>query len=180
MSTSYRVGNVTLYLGDCFEAMAALADGSVDAVICDPPYGIMAGFNGIDWDVALAPTAIFEHCNRVLRVNGALVLFAQEPYTSRLITEAHGNLPFSYRMIWKKNSFANHLLSKKAPVSFTEDILVYYKKYDTLAQHPLRKYAARVLEACGGNLKAINARLGHRRAEHFFYVDSMQFALCTE
>ena len=83
-------------------------------------------------------------------------------------------------MIWKKNSFANHLLSKKAPVSFTEDILVYYKKYDTLAQHPLRKYAARVLEACGGNLKAINARLGHRRAEHFFYVESTQFALCTE
>jgi site-specific DNA-methyltransferase (adenine-specific) len=174
------IGNATLYLGDCLEVMAGLPEGSVDAVICDPPYGTMQGFRNIDWDVALDPAAVFEHCNRVLRMNGALVLFSQEPYTSRLITEAHGNLPFSYRMTWLKDSFANHLMCKKAPVSFTEDVLVFFKKYDTLAQHPLRKYAARVLAACGGDLKAINARLGHRRAEHFFYVESTQFALCTE
>lgn len=169
-----------LYHGDCLEVMKSIPDGSVDAVICDPPYGTMQGFNGIDWDVALEPSAFLEHCNRVLRMNGALVLFSQEPYTSRLITEAHGNLPFSYRMTWLKDNFANHLACKKAPVSYTEDVLVFFKKYDTLAQHPLRQYAARVLEVCGGDLKAVNARLGHRRAEHFFYVESTQFGLCTE
>lgn len=180
MSAPVIIGNATLYLGDCLEVMAGLPDGSVDAVICDPPYGTMQGFNGIDWDVALDPASMFEHCNRVLRMNGALVLFSQEPYTSRLITEAHGNLPFSYRMTWLKDSFANHLGCKKAPVSYTEDVLVFFKKYDTLAQHPLRQYAKRVLAICGGDLKAINARLGHRRAEHFFYVESTQFGLCTE
>lgn len=179
------IGSATLYMGDCLEVMAGLPSGAVDAVICDPPYGNMdtdggrrLGING--WDVPLEPAAFLAECNRILRMNGALVLFSQEPYTSRIITEAHGNLPFSYRMTWLKDSFANHLMCKKAPVSYTEDVLVFFKKYDTLAQHPLRQYAERVLAACGGDLKAINARLGHRRAEHFFYVKSTQFGLCTE
>lgn len=176
-----------LHHGDCLEVMKQLGDGSVDLVLCDPPYGTMAGaaldgWEGTktEWDDAIEPAAFLEHCNRLLRVNGALVLFSQEPYTARLITEAHGNLPFSYRMVWLKDHFANALVAKKAPVSYFEDVLVFFKKYDTLAQHPLRKYAARVLAACGGDLKAINARLGHRRAEHFFYVESTQFGLCTE
>jgi len=181
------IGNATLYLGDCLEVMAGLPDGSVDAVICDPPYGTVkgAGLDGwdegkTDWDDALDPAAVFAHCNRVLRMNGALVLFSQEPYTSRLITDAHGNLPFSYRMTWLKDHFANALVSKKAPVSYTEDVLVFFKKYDTLAQHPLRDYAMRVLAHCGGSLKAVNTALGHRRAEHFLYIESTQFGLCTE
>lgn len=184
------IGNATLYLGDCLEVMAVLPDGSIDAVICDPPYGTMKGINcdgygrkdhdGHVWDVALEPADFLPECNRILRVNGALVLFSQEPYTSRLIAEAHENLPFSYRMTWLKDHFANALVAKKAPVSYTEDVLVFFKKYDTLAQHPLRQYAERVLAVCGGDLKAINARLGHRRAEHFFYVESTQFGLCTE
>jgi site-specific DNA-methyltransferase (adenine-specific) len=167
-------------LGDCLEKMKDIPDGSVDMVLTDPPYGTMQGFNGIDWDVALEPAAFLAECNRILRMNGALVLFSQEPYTTRLVSEAHGNLPFSYRMTWLKDSFANHLMCKKAPVSYTEDVLVFFKKYDTLAQHPLRDYAMRVLAHCGGSLKAINAELGHRRAEHFFYIESTQFGLCTE
>ena len=175
-----------LYHGDCLEVMAQLPDGAVDAVICDPPYGNMkgAGLDGwtdgkTDWDDALEPALFLAECNRVLRMNGAMVLFSQEPYTARLISEAHGNLPFSYRMTWLKDHFANALVAKKAPVSYTEDVLVFFKKYDTLAQHPLRQYSERVLAVCGGDLKAINARLGHRRAEHFFYVRSTQFGLCT-
>lgn len=176
-----------LLLGDCLERMGEIPDGSVDMVLCDPPYGTMkgAGLDGwgtvkTDWDEALRPADFLPHCNRVLRMNGALILFSQEPYTSRLINEAHGNLPFSYRMAWVKDHFANSLIAKVAPVSLFEDILVFFKKYDTLAQHPLRAYAAQVLDFCGGRLKAINARLGHRRAEHFFYVRSTQFQLCTE
>lgn len=175
-----------LHHGDCLELMQAIPDGSVDAVICDPPYGNMkgAGLDGwtdgkTEWDDALEPALFLAECNRVLRMNGALVLFSQEPYTTQLVTEAHGNLPFSYRMTWLKDHFANALIAKKAPVSYTEDVLVFFKKYDTLAQHPLRQYAERCMAVCGGDLKAINARLGHRRAEHFFYVESTQFGLCT-
>lgn len=170
------VSKYELHLGDCLEVMKSIPAGSVDLVLCDPPYGI----TDHEWDNAISPQAIFEECNRILRTNGALILFSQEPYTSRLITEAHGNLPFSYRLVWLKDSFANHLMVNKAPVSYFEDLVVFFKKYDTLAQHPLRDYARKIMEHIGKNLKQINVDLGHRRAEHFFYVESTQFGLCTE
>jgi hypothetical protein len=185
------IGNAELWLGDCLEVMAGLADGLIDAVICDPPYGTAGGMGkgearyariaSAEWDVEIDPAVLFDHCNRILRMNGALILFAQEPYTSRLITEAHGNLPFSYRMTWLKDHFSNSLLVNKAPVSYTEDVLVFFKqlnRHDAEAKHPLREYAQKVLDHCGGSLKDVNARLGHRRAEHFFY-ESTQFSLCT-
>jgi hypothetical protein len=186
MSEPFVIGNATLYLGDCLEVMAGLPDGSVDAVICDPPYGTVkgAGLDGwgegkTDWDDALDPAAVFAHCNLVLRMNGALVLFSQEPYTSRLITEAHGNLPFSYRMTWLKDHFANALVSKKAPVSYTEDVLLFFKKYDTLAQHPLRDYAERLFAHVGKDKRELFAEMGHQGVCHFMRYDSMQFGLCT-
>lgn len=177
----------TLKRGDCLEVMKSIPAGSVDLVLTDPPYGTIKGLNTdgwakvkTDWDVKIDTQAMLNECNRILRHNGALVLFAQDPYTSELITQAHGNLPFSYRYTWLKDRFANHLGCKKAPVNYTEDVLVFFKKYDTLAQHPLRDYARKIMEHIGKNLKQINVDLGHRRAEHFFYVESTQFGLCTE
>jgi len=182
-----RRSTIRLMLGDCLEKMKDIPDGSVDMVLTDPPYGAMkgAGLDGwhdgkTDWDSTIETSAMLGQCNRILRTNGALILFSQEPYTSHLITNAHGNIPFSYRMVWLKDHFANSLIAKKAPVNYTEDVCVFFKKYDTLAQHPLRDYAMRVLAHCGGSLKAVNAALGHRRAEHFFYIESTQFGLCTE
>ena len=179
--------NLWLMLGDCLERMKEIPDGSVDAIICDPPYGTMrgAGLDGwhdgkTDWDSTIETSAILEQCNRILRTNGALVLFSQEPYTSHLITNAHGNIPFSYRMVWLKDHFANSLIAKKAPVNYTEDVCVFFKKYDIENLHPLRLYFADVMQFIGLNLKQVNGVLGHRRAEHCFYLESTQFGLCTE
>ena len=82
------------------------------------------------WDFAIEPNEVFKVAKRILRKNGKMVLFSQEPYTSKLITNANPNVPFSYRMMWEKNDFANALLSKKAPVSYFEDILVFSKNHD--------------------------------------------------
>lgn len=179
-----------LYLGDCLEVMKELDAGVVDLILCDLPYGTVKGIgsNGTEhgmvgkteWDEIIPTGHLFSEYNRILRMNGAVVLFSQEPFTTHLIINAHKNMPFSYRMVWIKDHFANSLIAKKAPVSYYEDVLVFFKKYDTLAQHPLRKYAATVLDCCGGNLKDINNKLGHRKAEHFFYIESTQFGLCTE
>src|SRR5690606_4602053 len=154
--------------------------------VTDPPYGNMknapstwdAGKTA--WDDAITPAELFATANRILRRNGKLVLFSQEPYTSRLITEAMPNLPVSYRLIWEKDTFANHLGAKKAPVSYYEDIIVFSKTHDTDAIHPLRPYFAKVLDFIGKGRKQINEDLGHRRAEHSFYINSTQFSLCTE
>lgn len=173
--------------GDCLERMKEIPDGSVDAIICDPPYGTVKGAaldgwegNKTDWDVCINHESMLEECNRILRTNGALILFSQEPYTSKLITQTHGNIHFSYRMTWLKNHFANSLIAKKAPVNYTEDVCVFFKKYDTLNQHPLREYSRALMSSANTNLKKINSDLGHRRFEHFAYTDSTQFGLCTE
>src|SRR5699024_10414334 len=178
---------VNLYKGDCLTEHERIKDGGVDLFLCDPHNGTMRraqldGWDGAntEWDMAIKPADFFDIANRILRRNGKLVLFSQEPYSSRLITEAIPNLPFNYRMIWEKDTFANALLVNKAPVSYYEDILVFSKDYDVNNLHPLRKYFADVKAFIGLRLKQINETLGHRRAEHTFYISSMQFSLCTE
>lgn len=181
---------IQLMKGDCLERMKEIPSGSVDAIICDPPYGTVKGIadGGVShgmkgktaWDSCIEYDDMLSECNRILRPNGALVLFSQDPYTGKLMTETHGNLPFSYRLTWLKDHFANALIAKKAPVNYTEDICVFFKKYDTLNQHPLREYSRGLMTNAGTNLKKINSDLGHRGFEHFAYTDSTQFGLCTE
>ena len=48
MTIHYEQGNVTLHLGDCIEVMASMPEASVDAIVCDPPYGLE--FMGKGWD----------------------------------------------------------------------------------------------------------------------------------
>ena len=187
MIDDYKTENAWLMKGDCLERMKEIPDGSVDMVLTDPPYGTIkgAGIDGwggtkTDWDVVIDRVEMLNQCNRILRTNGALVLFSQDPYTGELMTKQHGNLPFSYRYTWKKDHFANALIAKKAPVNYTEDVCVFFKKYDTLNEHPLREYSRNLMRKAGTNLKMINEHLGHRRFEHFAYTDSTQFGLCTE
>ena len=173
---------IQLYNGDCLIENEKIESGSVDLILTDLPYGTMNGFADIDWDFAIDPIKVFNIANRILRKNGKMVLFSQEPYTSQLITNACRNVPFSYRMMWEKDNFANALLCKKAPVGMFEDILVFNKRSDVDNEgiHPLRPYFKLVLEYTKLNLKQINSKLGHRKAEHTFYVNTPQYELCTE
>lgn len=181
--------DIKLLQGDCLIESENIPSGSVDLILTDPPYGTVKNAPknwtvgnkaSHGWDDTVNPEDLFIVANRILRRNGKLVLFSQEPYTSRLITDAHPNVPFSYRMIWEKNDFANALLVNKAPVSYYEDILVFSKTHDHEALHPLRQYFAMVMDYVELGLKGINDTLGHRRAEHTLYINSTQFSLCTE
>lgn len=141
--------------GDCIEQSEQIESGSVDLILTDPPYGNMKNAPSTwdktktEWDTILEPFRLFEIANRILRRNGKLVLFSQEPYTSQLITQALPNLPFSYRMIWEKDNFANALLANKAPVSYFEDILVFSKKACYDAHHPLKNIFNKIQEKHG-------------------------------
>lgn len=178
--------DINLLHGDCLELMKEIPNASVDLILTDLPYGIMKNApstwdaDKMKWDTVIDPTEVHNLANRILRKNGKMVLFSQEPYTSRLINGAIPNVPFSYRMIWEKDMFANALGCNKAPVSYYEDILVFSKTHDLEGLHPLRQYFKAVMAYIGLNLKQINQALGHRRAEHTFYVASTQFSLCTE
>ena len=129
---------IDLRQGDCLELLKDIPDGSVDLVLTDPPYGTMntdggrrLGING--WDTVIDSKLMWHEINRVLRVNGCCILFSQDPYTTELVVNGHNNVPFSYRMTWIKDHFANALGCNKAPVNYTEDVCVFFKKYDCVS-----------------------------------------------
>jgi len=175
---------IKLYKGDCLVESDKIESGSVDLILTDLPYGNMntdggrkLGING--WDLAIEPKKVFEIANRILRKNGKMVLFSQEPYTTKLITEAIPNIPFGYRATWEKDNFANALGVNVNMVSFTEDILVFSKNNEFEGLHPLRPYFKEVFEFIGGTKKKIIETVG-QRADHVFRFNSSQFDLCTE
>ena len=197
-----------IYNMDCLEGMKQIPDGSVDAIICDLPYGTVKGigkgtqYEGkSEWDERIPTDKLFEQYERVLRRNGVAILFSQEPYTRHLRTFKAKNMEFVYPMIWLKDSAGNALMSRAAPISYFEDINVFVKVHDTQLLHPLRDYFSEVLEYIGmTSCKQVNDALGHRKAENSFYISprkkifetiggnadhtfrngSSQFALCTE
>ena len=168
-----------IYNMDCLEGMKQIPDGSVDAIICDLPYGTMKGIDDKhDWDEIIPTDKLFEQYERVLRRGGVAILFSQEPYTSHLRTFNPRNMEFCYPMIWLKDSAGNALMSKSAPISYFEDINLFVKVHDTQLLHPLRDYFGKVLEFCGGK-KIVISQIGGK-ADHTFRDGSSQFALCTE
>lgn len=178
--------DIKLLQGDCLIEADNIPSGSVDLILTDLPYGTIKnadlGKHDTSWDVVIEPEKIYEIANRILRKNGKMVLFGNEPFSSKLINKSIPNIPFSYRMIWLKDqpAFSMYIGCKKRPMSYYEDILVFSKTHDTDGIHPLRGYFAKVLKYIGKGLKGINNELGHRRAEHSFYTSSTQFSLCTE
>lgn len=178
-----------LFLGDCLIESDKIESGSVDLILTDLPYGIVkmkesAGNYKVlntaeTWDKAIEPKNIYEIANRILRKNGKMILFSQEPYTSRMITEAIPNVPFSYRAIWEKNDFANGLGVNKAMVSFYEDILIFSKTHDLERSHPLIGYFMVELEKTRMNQSDINKLLGNKMGGHYF-TNGIQFCIPTE
>ncbi|QQO97193.1 adenine-specific DNA methyltransferase [Cellulophaga phage Nekkels_2] len=143
-----------LYNGDCLIESDKIESGSVDLILTDLPYGNMntdggrkLGING--WDLAIEPKKVFDIANRILRKNGKMILFSQEPYTTKLITEAIPNIPFGYRATWEKDNFAVALGAKVNMVSFTEDVLIFSKNDCYNAIHPLRNVMYKYYEKYG-------------------------------
>ena len=179
-----------LFFGDCLIESDKIESGSVDLILTDLPYGTVTNIassdtvkhgmqNKTNWDCVIETEKIYEIANRILRKNGKMILFAQQPFTTELISKQIPNLPFNYSMIWKKDHFANSLIAKKAPLNYYEDVLVFSKTHDFEGIHPLRPYFKMVLEFICLNKKAIVEAIG-QSADHCFRVDSSQFSLCTE
>ena len=144
-STCYAHVFSRLFLGDCLIESYKIESGTVDLILTDLPYGNMntdggrkLGING--WDFIIEPKQVYEIANRILRKNGKMILFSQEPYTTQLINDSMPNVPFNYRAIWEKDNFAVALGANKNMVGFYEDILIFSKNHDTEDLHPLRNY----------------------------------------
>lgn len=183
--------NAKLYHGDCLEEHKHIEDGAVDLILCDLPFGTVTNApknwtvkneKAHIWDIAIKPSKVYAIANRVLRKNGKMVLFSQEPYTTELINKAIPNIPFSYRAIWVKNDFANGLLANKAMVGFFEDILVFSKqntKHDFEGLHPLREYQYKVFRYIGLNVAQISKVTGTTTNSHY-WTKGEQFSAISE
>ena len=112
-------------LGDCLDLMATLPDGSVDAIICDPPFGSTDCF----FDVRLPMEPMWEEFLRVTKHNAAIVLFSQMPYAAELVI-SRPKL-FRYELIWHKSLPVGFLNAKKMPLRIHENILVFYRALPT-------------------------------------------------
>lgn len=156
-----------LYKGDCLIESDEIESGSVDLILTDLPYGTVKGLGNSDtiqhgmkgkteWDSVIDTDKIMDIANRILRKNGKMILTSQHPFTNELINKALPNLPFNYSMIWEKDHFANALTSKKAPLNYYEDVLVFSKNEDTEKAHPLREYFYTEYEKTGLTYKEIN------------------------
>lgn len=122
---THQKDNITLIHGDCLEILPTIADKSVDAVICDLPYGTTQ----CKWDVVIPLDKLWEQYKRIIKPNGAIVLFAVEPFASYLRLS---NLDwYKYDWIWDKKHPTGQLNSKKQPLRQHELICVFYKKQCT-------------------------------------------------
>ena len=93
--------------GDCLELMKNIPDGSVDLVLCDLPYGTTRN----KWDCIIPLDILWEQYKRVIKDNGAIVLFAQTPFDKVL---GVSNLDMlKYEWIWQKSQGTGHLNAKK-------------------------------------------------------------------
>lgn len=110
---------IDLRLGNCLEVMKTIEDNSIDAVICDPPYGTTS----CKWDSVIDLDLMWKELNRVIKPTGAIVLFAQQPFSSFLLVS--NVKKFRHRFLWEKDKCANFMVAKAQPLKYTEDILVF-------------------------------------------------------
>lgn len=105
--------------GDCLELMKTIPDDSVDLILTDPPYGTTA----CKWDSVIDFGLMWSELKRIIKPNGAIVLFASQPFTSALIMS--NPKEFKYSWVWSKNKGSGHLNAKIMPMKYHEDIVVF-------------------------------------------------------
>jgi site-specific DNA-methyltransferase (adenine-specific) len=108
-----------LYQGDCLEVMKQIPDKSIDMILCDLPYGTTA----CKWDTIIPFDKLWEQYNRIIKDNGAVVLFGSEPFSSALRMSNIKN--FKYDWVWNKKQTGNPFLAKKQPLKIHEIISVF-------------------------------------------------------
>ena len=110
-----------LYLGDCLEVMKAIDDKSIDAIICDLPYGTTA----CKWDIVIPFEKLWQSYKRIVKDNGAIVLTASQPFTSALVMS--NTDMFKCTWVWNKTKATNYVKARQMPMKYHEDILIFGK-----------------------------------------------------
>jgi site-specific DNA-methyltransferase (adenine-specific) len=114
-----------LIKGDCLEEMQSIESGSVDMVLSDPPYGTTA----CKWDSIIPLEPMWKQLKRIIKPNGAIVMTASQPFTTKLISSNYKM--FKHSLVWVKTLASNFAQAKKQHLKKHEDIVVFYRKQCT-------------------------------------------------
>lgn len=114
-----------IYNEDCLIGMDKIDDKSIDMILCDLPYGTTK----CKWDIVIPFDKLWKQYKRVIKDNGAILLFGKQPFTSDLVNSNRDM--YRYELIWEKTRAGNSMQVKKQPSAIHENIEVFYKKQPT-------------------------------------------------
>ena len=113
------VSGSALFQGDCLDIMPLIPDNSIDCIITDPPYGATA----CKWDTIIPFDLMWEHLNRIIKPNGAIVLFGGEPFSSALRMSNIKNYKYDWK--WDKVIGSGFQVAKYKPMMRSEDVCIF-------------------------------------------------------
>ena len=116
-------GRYKLYQGNCLELMKNIRDKSIDCIICDLPYGVTSNNK---WDTIIPYEPLWKEYKRIIKDNGAIILFGQDKFTAR--TMLSNEKMHRYNLIWNKVLTSGFLNAGRMPLREHEDIMIFYKK----------------------------------------------------
>lgn len=140
----------SIHCGDCLSIMKYIPEKSIDLILCDLPYGTTS----CSWDAVIPFEQLWSNYKRLIKENGAIVLFGSQPFTTDLIIS--NREWFKYEIIWEKPNPSNPLLANKQPMKNHENICVFYQKqptYNPQMTRRLEKDKRRQKEQTNGILK---------------------------
>ncbi len=148
---------IVLKNGDCLELMKDIPDKSIDMILCDLPYGTTQ----CKWDLIIPFDKLWEQYNRIIKDNGAIVLFGNEPFSSALRMSNIKN--YKYDWVWKKSNVMGFLNAKKRPLKEIENIIVF----NTKIYQPQGLIANNKWENRGGKGTDVLGKYGARNFSEF-------------
>lgn len=160
------MSDVQLYCGDCLDIMKTIQDNSIDCVICDPPYGTTP----IKWDKVIDFTALWKEYNRIVKPNGAIVIFSQEPFATYL--RMSNIKDYKYDWYWEKERLTNVFQIKKRCGKTVENIVVFYKGQCTYNPQKTEHLGKKVTNKIGQNARWSVTQAGYEpTTKPFEYED---------
>ena len=142
-----------LYNGDCLEVMKLIPNKSVDAIITDPPYGTTA----CKWDSIIPFDLMWKQLNRIIKNNGAIVLFGSEPFSSALRMSNIKN--YKYDWIWNKERGVGASSVKYRPMKQHEIISIFANERHNY--YPIKTPREKILDSSNWKFKTIHSENGN-------------------
>lgn len=161
---------INLYNGDCLEVMDKLIEQGVkvDAIITDPPYGTTA----CKWDTVIPFDKMWDRLNKLIKDNGAIVLFGSEPFSSML--RCSNLKKYKYDWVWEKSNPSNISLANKQPMKYHENVSVFYKKQVMYNKQMIQRTNSTIKQAIKRNYKFHNST-SQQTGLKYIEVDSNKY-----